>query len=143
MTPEELEALLAALGPNREKYEAVRRKLVRLFEWRGFASPEDLANETFKRVARRMAQRVGLRSTDPFGYFCGVAHLLYKEAVRRKAREHYSRPPESVRNGSASPRLPASLRKRQRLTASSGVSPEMTASRRAFRRHSGPASTRR
>jgi hypothetical protein len=39
-----------------------------------------------------MAQEIDLRTADPFGYFCGVAHLLYKEAVCRKAREHYSRP---------------------------------------------------
>lgn len=92
MTPEELEALLRALGPDREKageqYENVRRKLVRLFEWRGCAFPEDLADETINRVARRMAEGVELRSTDPFGYFCGVAHLLYKETMRRQAREH-------------------------------------------------------
>jgi RNA polymerase sigma factor (sigma-70 family) len=92
LTPEELEALLRALSPDREKageqYETIRRKLVRLFEWRGCAFPEDLADETINRVARRMAEGIELRSSDPFGYFCGVAHLLYKEALRRQAKEH-------------------------------------------------------
>jgi RNA polymerase sigma factor (sigma-70 family) len=86
-----LDSLLAALGPDRDKageqYEAIRRKLIRLFEWRGCAYPEDLTDETFNRVARRMAEGVELRSVDPFGYFCGVAHLLFKEAMRRQMRE--------------------------------------------------------
>jgi DNA-directed RNA polymerase specialized sigma24 family protein len=91
MTPEELEALLAQLDPDRERageiYVTVRRKLVRLFEWRGCAAPEDLADETMNRVARRLAEGIELRSSDPYGYFCGVAHLLYKESLRRAARE--------------------------------------------------------
>lgn len=91
MTREELEALLKHLDPDREqageRYEEIRRRLVRLFEWRGCASPEDLADETINRVARRMAEGVELRSADPYGYFCGVAHLVYKEVLRRSARE--------------------------------------------------------
>ena len=92
MTPAELEALLQALGPDREQaglqYESVRRKLMRLFEWRGCPFPEDLTDETINRVARRMAEGIELRSADPYGYFCGVAHLVYKEALRRQAREN-------------------------------------------------------
>ncbi|HEY3571972.1 MAG TPA: RNA polymerase sigma factor [Thermoanaerobaculia bacterium] len=91
LTPEGFEALLAQLDPDREKagmlYETIRRKLVRLFEWRGCASPEDLADETINRVARRLGEGVELRSNDPYGYFCGVAHLVYKELLRRASRE--------------------------------------------------------
>jgi DNA-directed RNA polymerase specialized sigma24 family protein len=92
LTPEGFDALLAQLGPDRERagelYEVIRRKLVRLFEWRGCVSPEDLADETINRVARRLAEGVELRSNEPYGYFCGVAHLVYKEVLRRAAREH-------------------------------------------------------
>jgi DNA-directed RNA polymerase specialized sigma24 family protein len=91
LTGEELEALLAQLGPDREiageRYETIRRKLVRLFDWRGCDGSEDLADETINRVARRMAEGIELRSSDPYGYFCGVAHLVYKEALRRSSRE--------------------------------------------------------
>lgn len=91
MTFEDFEALLRFLDPDREhagmKYEAIRRRLVRLFEWRGFSSPEDLVDETFNRVARRIREGIEVRSTDPYGYFCGVAHLLSKEVARRAARE--------------------------------------------------------
>lgn len=92
LTPENFEILLAQLDPDREKagerYEALRRKLIRLFEWRGCDSPEELADETFNRVARRLAEGVELRSSDPYGYFHGVAHLLHKEFLRRSSREH-------------------------------------------------------
>jgi len=91
LTPEAFDALLGQLDPERERagelYETIRRKLVRLFEWRGCASPEDLADETINRVARRLDEGVELRSNDPYGYFCGVAHLVYKEVLRRASRE--------------------------------------------------------
>jgi DNA-directed RNA polymerase specialized sigma24 family protein len=91
MTAESLEALLAFLDADRHRaglqYETIRRRLVRLFEWRGFGNAEDLADETFNRVARRIQEGTEVRSTDPYGYFCGVAHLLSKEVARRAARE--------------------------------------------------------
>jgi DNA-directed RNA polymerase specialized sigma24 family protein len=91
LTPESLEALLAFLDPERDRagshYETIRRRLVRLFEWRGFGNAEDLADETINRVARRIQEGTEVRSADPYGYFCGVAHLLSKEIARRVARE--------------------------------------------------------
>lgn len=93
LTPESFEILLAHLDPEDreragERYELIRRKLIRLFTWRGCAAPEDLTDETFNRVARRLAEGIEFRSADPYGYFCGVAHLLYKEVLRRASREH-------------------------------------------------------
>lgn len=91
LTSEGLEALLAFLDPDRDRagaqYEAIRRRLARLFEWRGFGNAEDLADETINRVARRIQEGIEVRSTDPYGYFCGVAHLVSKEVARRVARE--------------------------------------------------------
>lgn len=91
MTPETFEALLRFLNPDRDqaavKYEEIRHRLVRLFEWRGFGVAEDLADETMDRVARRLLEGVDVRSADPYGYFCGVAHLVSKEVSRRTARE--------------------------------------------------------
>ena len=91
LTSEGFEALLSQLAPERERagelYETIRHRLVRLFEWRGCAAPEDLADETINRVARRLAEGIELRSNDPYGYFCGVAHLVYKEVLRRASRE--------------------------------------------------------
>lgn len=104
MTPEELDALLASLHPDREQaaemYETIRRKLIRLFEWRGCESPEDLTDETFNRVARRLSEGVEVRSSN-FGYFYGVAHLVYKEVRRRAAREQ-----RALEGGEWPPRQP-------------------------------------
>jgi RNA polymerase sigma factor (sigma-70 family) len=89
LTREGLEALLAYLDPDREvageQYVSIRRRLIRLFEWRGCDVAEDLADETINRVARRLAE--GVLPANPFGYFCGVAHMVHKEFLRKGARE--------------------------------------------------------
>lgn len=91
LTAEGFEALLAMLHPDREtageRYEDIRRRLVRLFEWRGCARSEELADETFNRVARKSAEGLTLQRSDPYAYFCGVAHHVFQEVVRREARE--------------------------------------------------------
>ena len=91
LTAEGFEALLAQLDADRERagerYETIRRKLVRLFDWRGCDSSEELADETINRVSRRMAEGIELRSSDPYGYFCGVAHHVYKEVLRQSSRQ--------------------------------------------------------
>jgi len=95
LSPEAFESLLAQLDPDRERagehYESIRRRLVRLFEWRGCEFPEDLADETFNRVARRLAEGLRIESPDPYGFFCGVAHFLHKEVLRERAREQQAR----------------------------------------------------
>ncbi|MFL6290706.1 MAG: RNA polymerase sigma factor [Thermoanaerobaculia bacterium] len=92
LTPDSFEALLAMLHTDREiagqRYEEIRRRLVRLFEWRGCAHSEELADETFNRVARKSAEGLALQRSDPYAYFCGVAHHVFQEVVRREARQH-------------------------------------------------------
>jgi DNA-directed RNA polymerase specialized sigma24 family protein len=88
---ESFEALLAALHPDREKagvlYEALRIRLIRLFERRWCESPEDLADITLDRVGRRFAEGVEVQSGDPSGYAYGVAHNVYREICRKAAKE--------------------------------------------------------
>ena len=91
MTQEEFDALMEFLDPDRERageiYEAIRHRLIRLFEWRGCSSSEDLADETISRVARRVFRGLELDKPNPYAYFCGVAHLVHKEAIRKEQRE--------------------------------------------------------
>jgi DNA-directed RNA polymerase specialized sigma24 family protein len=88
LTPEAFDAFLSRLHPDREqagdRYEALRRKLTRLFAWRGCANPEELADETLDRAARRLAEGAEL-TTDLPGYVHGVAMRVVQEE-RRRAR---------------------------------------------------------
>ena len=91
LTPEEFAALLAMLHPDREVagqiYERIRHRLIRMFEWRQCAHPEDLADETFNRVARKSAEGLALQRSEPYAYFHGVAHHVFQEFARRERRE--------------------------------------------------------
>lgn len=90
LTEQAFEALLALLGPDRERaaerYEAIRRKLTRIFVWRGFANPEELADATFDRVARKVDEGADLHAADPYSYFHGVALRIAQEQWRADAR---------------------------------------------------------
>ncbi|HEY0782834.1 MAG TPA: hypothetical protein VGE98_10285 [Thermoanaerobaculia bacterium] len=86
-----LDALLARLDDDRERaaerYLELHRQLVRLFEWRRLEPADELADETLNRAGRRFAEGVELRSEEPFPYLRGIAFLIFKEEVRRRARE--------------------------------------------------------
>jgi DNA-directed RNA polymerase specialized sigma24 family protein len=83
-------ALLGAGGTGpasgERRFGELRARLLRLFEWRGARFPEDLADETLARVARRLGDGIEIRAEDPFRYVCGVAHLVFKESLREARR---------------------------------------------------------
>ena len=58
LSQEAFDRLLAWLNPNRalagEKYEEIRRRLIKIFTCRGCTCPEVLADETINRVARKV-----------------------------------------------------------------------------------------
>ncbi|MCH9647204.1 MAG: hypothetical protein K0U98_03130 [Deltaproteobacteria bacterium] len=84
-------ALLDFLDADREaagdKFQSLRRRLVKLFEVRGARFPEDLADETISRVAGKVGKGLKIEAQDPFRYFCGVAFLVFKEVTRGRSRE--------------------------------------------------------
>src|SRR5260370_8128183 len=90
LTQEAFDKLLTALDENREgageKYQSLRDNLISLFEWRGCTFPEDHADETINRVAKRTNE--GEQIQDVFNYSFGVARLLlleiHKDAVRER-----------------------------------------------------------
>jgi DNA-directed RNA polymerase specialized sigma24 family protein len=73
--------LLVALDPDRdraaERYEELRRRLNRFFEWRGAPFPEEHTDETFDRVARRLGEGVAVSNIG--GYTYAVAKLVLLE----------------------------------------------------------------
>ena len=89
LTQEAFDRLLRCLADEREaaaeKYLEIRRNLLKFFEWRGCPFPEDHADETVNRVARRLTEGEEIR--NPMAYFIGVARLLVLEIVKARARE--------------------------------------------------------
>ena len=89
LTSEAFDNLLAAFDLDRDsagkKYLAVRANLIRFFEWRGCPFPEDHADETFNRVARKIEAGEDIRS--PSSYVMGVARLLVLEIIKSHSRQ--------------------------------------------------------
>ena len=92
LTQEAFDKLLLALGGDGdgrdgggEKYLEIRGNLIRFFEWRGCPFPEDYADETINRMAKRIAE--GEEILNPAGYAMGVARLLVLEVLKSRQRE--------------------------------------------------------
>src|ERR1043165_3556540 len=89
LTQEAFDQLLVAFGGDREsggqKYLEIRNNLTRFFEWRGCAFPEDHADETINRIAKRVAE--GEEILNHSGYAMGVARLLLLEINKGRQRE--------------------------------------------------------
>jgi DNA-directed RNA polymerase specialized sigma24 family protein len=81
------EALLAHLDPDRakagEKYQVLRLKLVKFFEWNKCQQSEELADEVLNRLAARISS-VDVRDLGQFAL--GIARYVRREAVRRATR---------------------------------------------------------
>lgn len=83
-----LDKLLSCFSSDRDEagvqYEKTRRKLVRFFEWRAVELPEDHADETLDRVARRLVE--GQKVDDLQRYVYGVARMVFKETLKERDR---------------------------------------------------------
>lgn len=88
LTQEAFDHLLDWLNPDREeagrRYEMLRRKLIKIFSCRGCSVPEDLADETINRVAKKVQEISSTYVGDPAFYFYGVAHNVFLESLRKK-----------------------------------------------------------
>jgi DNA-directed RNA polymerase specialized sigma24 family protein len=76
------------LDPDRrtasEKYEKLRGILVDFFSWEGALFPEDLADETLNRLAKRIESGENIEEINR--YACGVARLVFRESLAEKRR---------------------------------------------------------
>src|SRR5947209_5999383 len=81
LTTEGFAKLLACLDRDRErageKYEDLRRTLIKFFEWRGAPFPEDHTDEALNRVARKLAEGIEIKNIG--GYCYEVARLVCLE----------------------------------------------------------------
>jgi len=83
--PNPLSVLIEYLGPDPdsagEKYEALRRTLVKFFEWRGASIPDLLADRTFDRVAGKIVEGEQIQNINV--YCQKVAYFIYLEWINR------------------------------------------------------------
>jgi DNA-directed RNA polymerase specialized sigma24 family protein len=89
LTQTAFDRLLACLDSNRDvaadRYLRIRRNLVRLFECRGCCTPDDYADETINRCARKIDEGEEIR--DLATYSIGVARMLLREMGRDRCRQ--------------------------------------------------------
>jgi DNA-directed RNA polymerase specialized sigma24 family protein len=85
---EQFDRLLGWLDPDRETagigYERIRRGLIKKFVRRGSRNPEDLADRTINRVARKLPEIQATYVGDPAHYFSNVAGYIFLEVLRKE-----------------------------------------------------------
>ena len=88
LSQEAFDSLLTWLDADRErageKYEEIRRKLIKIFARRGCTIAEDLTDEAINRVSRRVQEIADTYVGDPALYFYGVAQNVYLESVKKR-----------------------------------------------------------
>ena len=88
---ETFDKLLATLDSDiqraGEKYEHIRRGIVKYFECRGCVPSLELADETINRVARKAAAGAEIHKESVTSYFYGVARNVFHEHLRSPDRD--------------------------------------------------------
>src|SRR5882724_10168585 len=99
VTQASFDRLLAQLDPDREaageRYLKIRDKLCKFFQWRGCSTPDDFADKTIDRVARRIDEGAEIRSGDVYLFFHGVAINVLRE-YWKQAQKVQEKPLEDV-----------------------------------------------
>ena len=84
----DFDKLLAILDADRDaagaKYEALRARLVKFFEWRNCVAADELADTVFDRVVAKIANGEAIQ--NPNAYAAGVAQFVFKEYLRDAQR---------------------------------------------------------
>ena len=87
LTQAAFDGFLAMLDRDREKagekYEHIRLKLLKYFQWCGSDVPDIDADETINRVTRRIDEGQVVYNVN--GYIHGVAKLVHAESLRRRS----------------------------------------------------------
>lgn len=77
------DGLLLTLDPDRErageKYEQIRQKLAKFFQWRGCGAPEEFADRTIDRVTRKLGEGAQIHTQNVYLFFHGVAVNVLRE----------------------------------------------------------------
>ena len=88
LTQAAFDGFLATLDGDREKagekYEYIRLKLLKYFQWCGSDAPDIDADETINRVTRKIDE--GQDVYNLTGYIYGVAKLVQAESLKRRSQ---------------------------------------------------------
>lgn len=86
LTQQDFDTLLSLFSADREeaghRYERLREGLIRFFQFRGCNDPLALADETFNRVASKIAAYDGSANVQPSAYVYGFARKILLEHLR-------------------------------------------------------------
>jgi RNA polymerase sigma factor (sigma-70 family) len=96
-----------------KKYEVIRRKLVKIFDWRGVRFPEECADETINRVVRKLEYGQTIRDIPT--YCQGVARFVMLEAFKKADNRQVSL--EELGGVSVAPALPEDENDQQKCFA--------------------------
>jgi DNA-directed RNA polymerase specialized sigma24 family protein len=87
ISKDQFEQLLSWLDPDRDqagtRYEWIRKRLIKIFICRGSTIPEELADRTVNRVARKLPEIRADYTGDPANYFAGVASNIFRESLKK------------------------------------------------------------
>jgi DNA-directed RNA polymerase specialized sigma24 family protein len=113
LTAETFTRLLDCLDPDRgragEKYEDLRRILIRFFEWRGAPYPEEHADEAFNRIARKLDEGIEINNLAAYSY--EVARLVFLETTKGAGSKRLSL--ESVKFDPVASNMTAELEEKE------------------------------
>jgi DNA-directed RNA polymerase specialized sigma24 family protein len=88
LTSDAFEQLLSTLAPERDSaavaYEQLRQRTIGLLSWWGASKPEELADETFDRVARKLAEGAPIPRESLGAFVRGVARRVFYESGRER-----------------------------------------------------------
>jgi len=92
LTPETFRKLLDKLDPDPERagerYEELRRALMRFFEWRSAPFPEEHTDETLDRLAHKLDEGIDIKNLGAYCY--EVARLVFLESLKGHDRKRRS-----------------------------------------------------
>ena len=87
INPEAFEKMLLWLDKDRDiagqKYEAMRLRLIKIFDYRQCLNSEELADLTFDRVLKKFEENAVPDDAVPAAYFCRVASFIHRENFKK------------------------------------------------------------
>ena len=74
-------------GSEGQRYLQIRERLVAYFDRKNCLNPDELADQTLNRVARRLQEEGQIQGETPAKYCYTVARYIFHEYLRRSKKE--------------------------------------------------------